>query len=83
MHGCSMAETAREGMDSHGAGSVLLLAKLISRWLLFMVEALQGEAQKYVRDFLQSSKRVYSLACKLCDREIQPSFSIDTNSSFL
>ena len=49
-----MAETAREGMDSHGAGSVLLLAKLISRWLLFMVEALQGEAQKYVRDFLQS-----------------------------
>lgn len=37
MHGCSMAETARDGMGSHGAGSGLALAALTSRWLLLPV----------------------------------------------
>jgi hypothetical protein len=36
MHGCSMAETAREGMGSHGAGSVLAVAALMSRLLLLL-----------------------------------------------
>lgn len=40
-----MAETARDGMGSHGAGSVLALAELMSRWLLFMVAV---KAQRYV-----------------------------------
>lgn len=36
MHGCSMAETARSGIGSHGASSVLLLSASTSCSLLFM-----------------------------------------------
>lgn len=40
-----MAETAREGMGSQGAGSVLALAALMSRLLLSMVDVSPEELE--------------------------------------